>query len=201
MKREWHPDELVEHWTILPGEQKLVGNKYGPGRLGFAVLLKFFQYEGRFPRQPHDVPLGVVEYVAQQVDVEPEAWGQYDWNGRSIEYHRAQIRQQLGFREASVADGQALQIWLCAQIPPTTHRPEHLREAVHQQCRNLRIEPPTPERLDRIVNSAVHTFETGLCDRILGFFAQPLEKVYSRIIQPGRVGLRLGLNPGRPPSC
>jgi hypothetical protein len=39
MKREWHPDELMEHWTMLPQEHKLLGNKSGPTRLGFAVLL------------------------------------------------------------------------------------------------------------------------------------------------------------------
>jgi hypothetical protein len=39
MKREWHPDELMEHWTMLPQEHQLLGNKSGPTRLGFAVLL------------------------------------------------------------------------------------------------------------------------------------------------------------------
>ena len=51
MKRDWHADELAEHWTLLPGERPLLANKTGATRLGFAVLLKFFQYEGCFPRQ------------------------------------------------------------------------------------------------------------------------------------------------------
>ena len=72
MKREWHPDEVVEHWTILPGDRQLIGNKSGPTRLGFAVLLKFFQHEGRFPRQPSEVPLAIVECIAQQMNVGPE---------------------------------------------------------------------------------------------------------------------------------
>ena len=49
MKRDWNADELVEHWTLLPGEKQWLANKTGPTRLGFAVLLKFFQHEGRFP--------------------------------------------------------------------------------------------------------------------------------------------------------
>jgi hypothetical protein len=44
MKRAWHPEELVEHWTIGPGEWPLIEHKHGATRLGFAVLLKFFQY-------------------------------------------------------------------------------------------------------------------------------------------------------------
>ena len=56
MKRDWNADELIEHWTLLPGEKPLLANKTGPTRLGFAVLLKFFQHEGCFPRQPQEVP-------------------------------------------------------------------------------------------------------------------------------------------------
>jgi hypothetical protein len=43
MKRDWSADELAEHWTLLPSEQALLSNKSGATRLGFAVLLKFFQ--------------------------------------------------------------------------------------------------------------------------------------------------------------
>ena len=48
-------EELVVYWTLLPAEAALVGGKRGPARLGFAVLLKFFQREGRFPQRPQDV--------------------------------------------------------------------------------------------------------------------------------------------------
>ena len=167
MKRAWHPEELVEHWTIVPEEWPLIEHKQGATRLGFAVLLKFFQYAGSFPRAPQDVPLTVVDHLAQQVGVPADAWAQYAWDGRTIECHRAQIRQHLGFREATVADGETLVTWLCAQIVPTTRRPDHLKEAMVQRCRDLRIEPPTPERLDRLIRSAVHREDTRVGTAIL----------------------------------
>jgi hypothetical protein len=43
MKRDSSADELVAQWTLLPNELALLGNKTGATRLGFAVLLKFFQ--------------------------------------------------------------------------------------------------------------------------------------------------------------
>jgi hypothetical protein len=159
MQRHWTPEELAEQWTLFPRERVLLANKSGPTRLGFAVLLKYFQCEARFPVHSHEVPSAVVAYLAQQVGVAAEVWPQYNWNGRAIKYHRAQIRQHLGFREATSADGQALSRWLGEQILATTHRLEHLREAVYQRCRNLQIEPPTPDRLDRLINAAVQTFE------------------------------------------
>ncbi|WP_084080829.1 DUF4158 domain-containing protein [Edaphobacter aggregans] len=47
--RDWTQDELIEHWTLAPSELVLLMNKSGPGRVGFALLLKFFQANGRFP--------------------------------------------------------------------------------------------------------------------------------------------------------
>src|ERR1700756_1241699 len=92
MKHDWNADELLEHWTLLPGENRLLANKSGATRLGFAILLKFFQHAGRFPRQCQDVPGVVVGYIASQINVAPPEWADFDWEGRAIKYHRAQIR-------------------------------------------------------------------------------------------------------------
>jgi hypothetical protein len=124
------------------------------------VLLQFFQYAGAFPQAPQDVPLTVVDHLAQQVGVPTDTWAQYDGDSRTIERHRAQIRQHVGFREATVAAGETLVTWLGAQSLPTTRRPDHLKEAVIHRCRALRIEPPTSERLDRLLRSAVHREDT-----------------------------------------
>ena len=112
MKRQWTREELVEHWTLAPAELALLANKAGATRLGFALLLKAFLLEGRFPRQKHELPGVVITHVAKQVDVPAELYPRYDWSGRTIEYHRAQIRAFLGFREATVQDGHELVVWL-----------------------------------------------------------------------------------------
>lgn len=49
MRRGWEPEELIAAWTLLGGDWELVGNKTGATRLGFSLLLKFFEQEGRFP--------------------------------------------------------------------------------------------------------------------------------------------------------
>ncbi len=98
MKRQWTREELAEHWTLDRDELALLGNKTGATRLGFALLLKAFGYEGRFPRSKHELSGAVIVHVAQQVDVPAELYPRYEWSGRTIEYHRAQIRASLGFR-------------------------------------------------------------------------------------------------------
>ena len=103
MKRHWRTDELVEHWTLLPRETELLTNKTGATRLGFAVLLKFFQLEAYLPQQASAVPT-VVEFIAKRSKSHRSNSNSIQWRGRTIEYHRAQIRKLHGFRETTVND-------------------------------------------------------------------------------------------------
>ncbi len=167
MKRQWETEELVEHWTLDVEDRALLGNKTGATRLGFAVLLKFFRREGRFPQQKNEVPGIVITFLATQVGVEASAYMQYAWQGRTIEYHRAQIREALGFRESSVADGEQMQQWLITDVLPQEHQDERLREQAYAWFRRMHLEAPTPDRLTRLIRSAAHTFEQQFYEETL----------------------------------
>src|SRR3972149_68224 len=159
--------QLIEHWTLLPGEKELVLKKRGPSRLVFAVFLKFFQSEGLFPDRLQEVPNIVVDYIAQQVGVSPDQWLNYHWDSRTIRSHRGEIRALFGFREATVRDGENLITWVCEHILAHTRHADHIKLAVYKRLRDLRIEPMTPDRSDHLVKSAVHAFEMSFCDGIL----------------------------------
>jgi hypothetical protein len=96
MKRTHSSEELAESWTLAPQERLLLFTKTGPSCLGFAVLLKFFQAEGRFPYYPQEVPAAAIQHLAQQVGFDSADWWRYDWKGRTIKNHRAEIRNLLG---------------------------------------------------------------------------------------------------------
>lgn len=131
MRREWEPEELIACWTLVDADWRLVVNKSGARRLGFAVLLKFFELEGRFPRHAGEPPPAAVDYVAEQVKIDASEFAAgYAFSGRTVEYHRAQIRTALGFREASRADEERLSGWLaCARGPRCVPRPRTGRVA------------------------------------------------------------------------
>jgi hypothetical protein len=125
-----------------------VANKTGATRLGFALLLKFFELNARFAVSAGELSPAAVDYVARQVDVDPGELARYAWSGRTIEYHRAQIRQGLGFREASRADEARLTDWLAENVAAGEPSDERLREALPARCRSERLEPPgRPERI------------------------------------------------------
>lgn len=159
MRRGWEPQELIDCWTLLEGDQRLVGNKTGASRLGFALLLKFFELEGRFPEGPDEVPEAAVDYVAAQVRVHPSAFVKYAWSGRTIEYHRAQVRKALGFCEATVGDEDKLTVWLAEEVRPVELSEERLRQALLARCRMEQIEPPAASRVQRILGSTRAAFE------------------------------------------
>jgi hypothetical protein len=160
-------EDIDERWMLRVFDRGLLGNKTGTTRLGFAVLLKMFQAEGRFPSRPQEVPVAVVEVIACQIGVPAAAWRSYDWHSRAIAYHRSQIRDALGFREATLDDVEALADWLDSQVPTLEHRSDRLLVAAHERCRSLGIEPPSPGRLERLVRSVVHRYEEALCATVL----------------------------------
>jgi hypothetical protein len=166
MKRDWSADELAVHWTLLPSEQVLLSNKSGATRLGFAVLLKFFQSEGSFPRSLQEISGTAVEYLARQIGVSAAEWSQYDWDSRAAKYHRTQIRDLLGFREATTEDGEALVTWMDEHVLHQDRQRERLKAALLERCRVLRIEPPTPDRIERLIRSAIHRHEERFCSAL-----------------------------------
>jgi TnpA family transposase len=162
MKRLWEPDELVAEWTLSPGELTLLANKAGATRLGFAALLAFFRHEGRFPTHKQEVPGAVVVHLAGQVGVPAEAYVAYDWRGRAVKYHRAQIRAEFGFREIAIRDADALVGWLVREVLPHERAVDRIRSGLYARCRDLHLEPPTPARVERLIRSALATHEQQL---------------------------------------
>jgi TnpA family transposase len=168
-------DDLVAGWTLVAADWVLIGNKTGATRLGFALVLKFFEREARFPTGPSEFSDVVIGFVARQVHVDAGELAAYGWGERSGRAHRSQIRESFGFRICTRADEHALADWLAVEVCPTDHRTDRLLGALSNRCRTLRIEPPG--RTDRIVGAARASFERSFC-------ARTVER-----LQPGRVEL------------
>lgn len=163
MRQEWEPEDLIEVWTLLEDDMARLRNKSGASRLGFALLLKFFEVEARFPENAGEVPGAAVSYVAQQVRVDAGEWGAYDGAGRAVKRHRTEIREAYGFRVCTEEDQSQLAEWLAVELCPVELSRERLAEAVVARCRKKSMEPPAPRQVARVVGSAVSTFEDRFC--------------------------------------
>ncbi len=135
VKRNWEIDELIEHFTFLPHELKLIINKAGATRLGFAVLFKFFQLEARFPSNKTEIPKVIIDYISKQTDSDPSLFNSYIWTDRRGKYHKAQIRDYFGFTGTTVADTEKVTAWLNSHINHHNADYEYLKDTAYAKFR------------------------------------------------------------------
>lgn len=176
-------DDLAADWFILPAERKLLANKSRTTHVGFSILLKYFQLEGRFPASPKDIPSSVVQYVAYQLDASAEDWGVYPWAGATIKRHRLEIREWYGYREATLNDKNDFRQWLISEVIPLEHREDRLREVLQKHCRALRIESPAAEQIRRLIQSALAEHETSFCNKIVGSMNSAITERLNALLQ------------------
>jgi TnpA family transposase len=182
---ESFPD-LVEHWTLLPAETDLlVGKHDGASTLAFALLLKFYGRYGRFPRGRAELRDEVVEFVAVQVKVPAAELGLFEWGGRTVKRHRAEVRRFFGFRTFTVADFDKLADWLAGDYAQRVRRPELVREHFLAECRTRQLEPPTPGQIDRLVTSALARAAESVAARVSGRLDPAVLERLLALVQPG----------------
>ena len=163
MQRHWSHHELETYWSCSSDELQLIPHRDASSRLGVAASLKFFQLEGYFPSSVKDIPAAAIDYMAKQLDIEPNAIADYDWQGRTGKRYRGRLRTVLGVRPATDDDFKAVEQWLREEVVPWDHDARHLQDAVHAWYRGRHIEPPTAGRIERLVRSAIHTHEAEIC--------------------------------------
>jgi len=159
MKQDWHPDELAQHWTLSPDERELLGNKTRATRLSFAILLKAFQFDGRFPERRADVAGCILAHLASQTDVPPDAYSDGEWSERTQRQQRAQIREHCGFRVFRAEDEPALIAWLSERVSSPNPEAEAFKMAAYGHLRSQRLEPPAVRRQ---MEAALTALDTGL---------------------------------------
>lgn len=77
MKQNWNERELIESWTLTDSEKQLLQQRTKRNRLGFAILLKFFQIEARFPTFYKEVPKTALDFLADQIAISTDLWFNY----------------------------------------------------------------------------------------------------------------------------
>ena len=178
-----------DQWALAPVERELVMTKSHANRLGFAILLTFFRERGRFPHDDAEVEAQGIAALSKQLDMPIPMNGEAFLTGRTAERLRAEIRVQFGFREVTVADADAdmLTAWLRDHVAGEAGGEiEPMIERLQARCRELTIEPPTADRMERIARTALRAHE----DR---FHAN----VYERLSSQARVRLDALLRPDK----
>lgn len=170
MKQHWTAAEFIDHWTLAAEEINLINriSKTAGNRLGCAILLKHFQNEGKFLQRKQDIPNAVIEHIAQQLHVSEKEFELYELSKLAAKRHRRQIRAFLEVRTGTVEDAKNILTWLFTHDQLLEeHNFDRLKESVYERYKELKIEPPQPGRVERLVRSSIHSADERLYKRIL----------------------------------
>jgi hypothetical protein len=202
-------------WTLTLDDHALVMSKRVETRLGFAILLSFFRNRGRFPRQESEVAPQGIATLSRQLSVPTPVDGEAFLAGRTAERIRSEIRVRFGFREATVADADALTEWLRDHVAAEAGGEiAAMGERFEARCRELCIEPPTAERVERIARAALRAHEERFHADIYGRLSPAIRERLDQLLSAEGEGdpsaaekaqasapvplLALRGNPGRP---
>ena len=164
MKQKWSPDELMESWSLSSAEMKAVSSISIRWRLAFALQLKHLEIEGHFAVRGRAFASAVIDYVAAQLQV--DAQSELDPPERTAKRHRSRIREHLGYREFGQRDHRDMRRWLTNQAIDREPRRERLVVEALEWCRERRVEPPGPWRLDRILGGALRAHEKAFFEAV-----------------------------------
>jgi len=203
-------------WMLAPGEHALAMTKRRANRLGFAILLTFFRERGRFPRHESEIEPQGVAALSRQLDASLPVDGEAFLTGRTAERLRAEIPVRFGFREATVADADMLTVWLRDHVAGETGGEiEPMIARLEARCRELAIEPPTADRVERIARAALHAHEERFHTAIYRWLSPTSRERLDELLCPDKTDseppvsddpsssapallLKLRGNPGRP---
>jgi TnpA family transposase len=169
-------EDLIEYFSLTPDERYLLSQwRKDANTLGFAVLLKSFQFLGYPQRRKGDIPDAIISCISGQLKLDAKLFNQYRWKDSVWKVHLSSIREFTGFRPSNKEDFQKLLQWLIddAQRHPTRSK---MYSAAIRRCRHLRLELPREKELQRLVNSAWRQYLSIVCREISERLGQKIQK-------------------------
>jgi len=209
---------MGDRWALTTEKYALVLTKRRANRLAYAYFLVHFREYGKFPRNTAEVDEQLIIILCKQLSwPEVDAGSVFQISDRTSERLRTEIRARFGFREATVADADMLEEWLQAHVAPNAGGElDAMLERLLAHCKALRIEPPTPERAERIAKAALRAYEERFCAEIFAKLSETTRAKLDSLLKPSSdsditesdsiqksnfvpaVLLKLCSNPGRP---
>ncbi|WP_433327360.1 DUF4158 domain-containing protein [Spirillospora sp. CA-294931] len=181
-------DELAGNWTLVGDELDQVSGRRARRNLGSCCCCASMRCTAgsrrAVPRSRPGRHLRCPLGRGSSVEL-----GLYEWDGRTIKAHRADIRKYFGFRECSVADADQAADWLAVKVCEKERQVDRVRAELLAHLREERIEPPTRDRVRRIIGTAPRRAEQTQTARIAGRIpAESIPRVLAliaRSVDPG----------------
>lgn len=169
-------DDLIVFFTLCAEDIVEVGRlRPAHNRLGFALSLGALRYLGFIPVDLSTAPPEAVEFVAHQVDADPDLTG-YGDRSRTRADHGRRAHQHLGYQRATPHRLEQLEVAMVEQAAARARPSVLLADACEQLLRE-RIVRPGLTVLERMVLRARQVAE----DRAFAALAPLVERLRQRL--------------------
>lgn len=148
-----HPTEIVRHYTFSADELGLIHERRRrENRLGFAVQWAYLKYPGRLMR-PDEAPQPIVlDFIADQLGINPNAFVDYAGRITTRREHAGELLAMLGLRPTTREDYRPLTLE-AANAANGTDRADLIVLSLIEYLRSNKIILPRPAILERIALS------------------------------------------------
>ncbi len=145
----------MRHYTLSEADLAAVPRRGDHNRLGHALMLCYLRHPGRALHAGERPPSALLDFVAEQIDVVPDAVDSSAAAERSRQRHSIECQDRLGLRPFGTRAAAELTDALLSQAIEND-RLATLAELVMQTCRQRRIMAPSLAALERLCAELRH---------------------------------------------
>ncbi len=187
MKLFWEHSELELKFTLTDEEKSLLLNRTNTNKLGFAILMKFVQYERRFPNKIKEIPILLIKYISEQLKIPDDEFKKYnlDLKRREMQRQRAIIRKFYNVKEWYRKYEKEISEFLNKSVLPHKLEIEDIRKEILNFLYNNSIEPPSQKYIGRMISSILNFWENKFFEHIYtALSSQTKKQMYNLLTIP-----------------
>jgi len=163
MKQHWTKLELIDYWMLTTKEKEYINKKNN--KLVAAIKIRYFDQQGSFPNSSSDIPLIILEYVANQLGVEVKEIDNYKWQSRSSQRHNQEIRDYYGFSKFKDSDLSLVEKLVEEKFTKEALSVNLIVGQLYKLLKDNKIEPPSNQEIYRHVNNNYNKCEQRFFDK------------------------------------
>jgi TnpA family transposase len=157
---------LVRYWTLTDIDLAAVHQRRRDrNRLGYALQLCALRYPGRLLRPGELIPAAALRFVADQIDITPEALTAYAARFQTRYEQLDALRADFGFVGLTPEHRREILAWLLP-LALTTTSAATIAANLMDELRRRRLIVPGPSLVDRLVSAAMASAERQVAHQL-----------------------------------
>jgi Domain of unknown function (DUF4158) len=157
---------LVRYWTLTDTDLEAIHQRRRDrNRLGFALQLCTLRYPGRLLRPGELIPAAALRFVADQVDITPEALAAYAARFQTRYEQLDSLRAAFGFVGFTPEHRREILAWLLPVALATTNAGK-IAATLMEELRRRRLVVPGPFVIDQLVSAIMVSAERQVAHQL-----------------------------------